>query len=259
MNVTRERSDTAGGFDSVAAARLDRLGYTIIHGALVPDALKLLCEEYERFNGMTDESLQARGEMGRQGHRNHIFNRHHLGLRLAEFVFGPLTEEVCRRTLGGEAFLFWEQFVVKFPGDDWVLPWHQDSPRPRPDGPQHDGPWIVCWCALDDITAESGSVRVLPFDRAGTRQKLREFAELGVDEPGTPLLLHAGDMAVWWSTLFHTSEGNHGDQPRRAFLMQFCRTPIRLADGSPVGMSLPFIRGGRRVPRATGTGSVSRL
>ena len=46
------------------------------------------------------------------------------------------------------------------------LAWHQDSGYV---GFPHR-PYLTCWCALDDMSEENGTVYILPYERAGTRE-----------------------------------------------------------------------------------------
>ena len=74
---------------------------------------------------------------------------------------------VCRATLGREAYLFLEQFVVKGAGDGMSLGWHQDSGY-LPFDPPH---YVTAWIPLDDVDEENGTIYVLPYDRIGTRNE----------------------------------------------------------------------------------------
>ena len=88
---------------------------------------------------------------------------------LGEFIFSNLMAEICRATIGNSAMLFWEQFVVK--GTDKVgaeFPWHQDSGYVD----RAHTPYVNCWIPLDDVSEENGTLYILPFSRAGTRERV---------------------------------------------------------------------------------------
>ena len=72
--------------------------------------------------------------------------------------------EVCRATLGDTAYLFWEQYVVKGAEAGMKFSWHQDSGYVG--YPDHK-PYLTCWCALDDMSEENGTVYVMPFSQNG--------------------------------------------------------------------------------------------
>ena len=46
---------------------------------------------------------------------------------LRRFLFSDLMADVCRATLGDEAYLFWEQYVIKCADKGMKFAWHQDS------------------------------------------------------------------------------------------------------------------------------------
>jgi ectoine hydroxylase-related dioxygenase (phytanoyl-CoA dioxygenase family) len=73
---------------------------------------------------------------------------------------------VVRATLGETAYLFNEQYVVKAAEKGLKFGWHQDSGFV---GYTHR-PYLSCWCAIDDVTVENGTVYLLPYSRAGTRE-----------------------------------------------------------------------------------------
>ena len=46
---------------------------------------------------------------------------------LRQFLFSDTMAQICRATLGDEAYLFWEQYVIKAGDPDTSFAWHQDS------------------------------------------------------------------------------------------------------------------------------------
>src|SRR3954469_19188704 len=84
--------------------------------------------------------------------------------KLAEFLFADTMAEICRATIGGNAWLFCEQYVVKAAEKGMKFGWHQDSGYVR----IPHRPYVSCWCALDDVNEANGTVYVLPYPRAGT-------------------------------------------------------------------------------------------
>jgi ectoine hydroxylase-related dioxygenase (phytanoyl-CoA dioxygenase family) len=81
----------------------------------------------------------------------------------ASFLFSELMAEVVRATLGETACLFNEQYVVKSAEKGLKFGWHQDSGFVA----YPHWPYLSCWCALDDVTVENGTVYLLPYSRAG--------------------------------------------------------------------------------------------
>src|SRR5688500_283670 len=103
--------------------------------------------------------------LNQRGKRYFLANQHHQVPRVREFLFSELMADICRATLGPEAYLFWEQYVIKCADKGMKFSWHQDSGYV---GPNHK-PYLTCWIALDDVSEENGTVYLLPFSHSGIR------------------------------------------------------------------------------------------
>ena len=123
--------------------------------------------------------------------------------------------------------------------------WHQDSGYIGHDHP----PYLTCWCTLDDVTEENGTVYLLPYSRAGGRDLVPHIKDPATndkvgyfgDDPGIPLILPAGSIACFSSTVFHRSGFNTTDKMRRIYLAQYSAEPLLKADGSgPWNLAEPF-------------------
>ncbi|MCZ7647145.1 MAG: phytanoyl-CoA dioxygenase family protein [Planctomycetota bacterium] len=169
---------------------------------------------------------------------------------LREFIYSDLLAGVCRATVGGEAYLSLEQFVVKGGGGGMKFGWHQDAGYIKFDNP----PFVTILCALDDLSEANGTLHILPYGRAGTREKVEHVVEpesrdwIGYhgDDPGIPVLAPAGSLIVFSCYTFHRSGPNHTGALRRLYLTQFSAKPIVRPDGS-VKMAEPFLKDGRIV------------
>ena len=174
-------------------------------------------------------------------------------VHLRDFIFGPLMESVVRELLGDTAYLAYEQFVVKAAEKGGTFAWHQDSAYvPTP----HD-PYLTCWCTLDEVNEENGTVSVLPYDRAGTRglvphTKLENDWDLvgyQGEDPGIPVIAPAGSIAVFSSHLLHRSGANTTPRQRRVYLPQYSSAPILKEDGTLHYIAEPFLKNGKNVAR----------
>ena len=87
--------------------------------------------------------------------------------------------DICRATLGDNAYLFWEQYVVKGASEGMKFSWHQDSGYVA--YPDHK-PYLTCWCALDDMSEENGTVYVMPFSHIGIRSWVKHIREEGSND-----------------------------------------------------------------------------
>lgn len=235
-------------------AQFQNEGFFVLPAVVPTEHLAMMREECGRFIAAYDAEMDAAGVTQQginiKGSRYFIANRYK-GSRLGEFIFSELMAEICRATLGDTAYLFWEQFVVKGPEKGAKFSWHQDSGYV---GTPHK-PYITCWVTLDDVTEANGTVYILPYSRAGSRElqphvKNPETNDLegyfGAD-PGDPVIVPAGSIAVFSSHVFHRSGFNTTPHWRRVYLPQYSAEPIRRADGSLAGFADPFLAGGRRV------------
>ena len=119
-------------------------------------------------------------------------------------------------------FLFNEQYVVKAAEHGMRFGWHQDSGFID----YAHRPYLTCWIALDDMTEANGTVYLLPYSRAGTRDVVKHVRDkesndlVGYfgDDPGDPMVVPAGSIACFSSTLFHRSGSNTTDRMRRVYV-----------------------------------------
>jgi ectoine hydroxylase-related dioxygenase (phytanoyl-CoA dioxygenase family) len=171
---------------------------------------------------------------------------------LRAFLFSDTMAAICRATLGSEAYLFWEQYVIKGADPDTSFAWHQDS------GYVHEDhtPYLTCWIALDDVTEENGAVYLLPYSRSGIRSYVKHVRDPEVNDqvcyfgsdPGVPLVVPAGSIACFSSVVIHRSGPNRTDQLRRAYLAQYSPEVIVAKDGTtPWGSFEPFLSHGAKV------------
>ena len=173
--------------------------------------------------------------------------------KLGEFLFSDYMAEICKATIGQTAWLFCEQYVVKAAEVGMQFSWHQDSGYVK----TPHKPYVSCWCALDDMTEENGTVYMLPYKRAGTKvrvehvkdEKTNDMVGYQGPDPGEPVICPAGSIAVFSSTCFHRSGSNRTDKPRRVYLAQYSPEAI-LKEGKAIICAEPFLENGRRVREA---------
>lgn len=100
----------------------------------------------------------------------------------------------------------------------------------------------------------NGTVRILSYGRAGTRERvdhLRDEAtadRIGYhgDDPGEPVLVPAGSIAVFSSTVFHRSGVNTTANYRRVYVVQYAPAPMIKPGGAQASRADPVLRGGER-------------
>jgi hypothetical protein len=228
-------------------------GWFVLPGLVPPAHLAMLREVCMEFIAVHDAEMDAAGVTQQginiRGNRYFIANRHQ-GTRLTEFIYSDLMAEVCRATLGDNAYLFWEQFVVKGPEKGSKFSWHQDSAYV---GTPHRS-YLTCWVTLDDVTEANGTVYLLPYSRAGTREMVPHTKDpvsndlqgyFGAD-PGLPVLAPAGSIACFSSTVLHRSGFNTTPNWRRVYLPQYSAEPLLRPDGKLAAFAEPFLINGER-------------
>jgi ectoine hydroxylase-related dioxygenase (phytanoyl-CoA dioxygenase family) len=122
-------------------------------------------------------------------------------------------------------YLFNEQYVVKAAEQGMRFSWHQDSGFV--DYPHR--PYLTCWIALDDMTEANGTVYLLPYARAPTREVVEHVRDdasndlvgYSGDDAGDPVIVAAGSIACFSSTLLHRSGPNTTDRMRRVYVAQY--------------------------------------
>src|SRR5207248_10673852 len=110
---------------------------------------------------------------------------------------------------------------------------------------------------LDDMSEANGTISVLPFSRAGTRDvidhikdpELNDLVGYFGDDPGDPVIVPAGSIAIFSSTLLHRSGPNRTNRPRRSYVVQYSPEPIRKPDGTVFELAEPLLLGGQKVRR----------
>ncbi len=231
-------------------------GYFILP-KVIPDTdlqfLRTKCTQFIREqDAEMDKQKTDTLNLSRRNSRYFVFLPFKENPDLGEFIFGDILAEICRTTIGDTAYLFWEQFVVK--GTDTrgaAFDWHQDSGYV--DHPHK--PYVNAWIPLDDVNEPNGTIYILPFSRAGTREKVDHKPKPGTNDrigyfgsdPGDPVICPAGSIAVFSSVSFHRSGANFTANMRRAYSLQYSPEVIYNADGSLKGLDVPFLKDGRRV------------
>ena len=190
-----------------------------------------------------------------KNNRYFLEQRHSENRAIRDFIMGPLMAEICLSTLGPDAYFHFEEFVVKYPLGGSSFSWHQDGAYVS----KHRLPYMSVWCALDAASEENGTIYLLPYSRAGTRELVEHVRAPGShdkvgyrgDDPGVPAILPAGGVAVFSSLVLHRSGSNTSNAMRRAFLAQYSAEPILTEDGSaPWHSADPFLKAGRPVAPA---------
>ncbi|MEG8989727.1 phytanoyl-CoA dioxygenase family protein [Ignavibacteria bacterium 4148-Me] len=231
-------------------------GYFVLENIISEDQLKEIRAECdylvkEQEAQMDKEKIDVLG-LSKRNSRYFIFNAYKYRPYLEKFIFSEPMAEICKSTIGNNAYLFWEQFVVK--GTDKKgaeFTWHQDSGYV--DGPHKY--YVNCWIPLDDVNEENGTIYILPYSIAGTKEKV-EHKQIPNSsdrqgyfgpEKGIPMNVKAGSIVVFSSVTFHRSGANYTDKMRRVWSLQYSPEIIYEPDGSLKGLDVLFLKDGEIV------------
>ncbi len=240
-------------------AQFTKEGFFVLESVIPTAVLDGLRAECQRYVDRFDAEMEARGvttwDINHYKKRYFISNRGKESPIITGFLFGDLMAELTRATLGDNVYLFNEQYVVKAADKDTKFGWHQDSGYI---GHYHK-PYLSCWCALDDMTEENGTISVLSYERAGMQPDdlFEHVVEEGTNDkvgyhgsdPGDPVICPAGTIVVFSSRTFHRSGANKTNKMRRSYLAQYTKEPIMTKDGSKYwAQAVPFWLNGQRLP-----------
>jgi ectoine hydroxylase-related dioxygenase (phytanoyl-CoA dioxygenase family) len=214
-------------------------GFFVLRGVVPAGDLDTLRDECQRATRAREREMDRLGvDKLDLDHRGSRYFLHAYGKSPAveRFLSSELMTQIAQAALGDTVYLFNEQYVVKAAERGMKFSWHQDSGFIE----YAHLPYLTCWVALDDMTEANGTVYLLPYSRAGTRGVVKHVRDretgdlIGYfgDDPGDPVIVPAGSIACFSSTLFHRSGNNETDRMRRVYVAQYSAEPILSEDGS---------------------------
>lgn len=235
-------------------------GYFILERVIPEQHLQILRDSCDHLIELMHREMDRQGtdhlHISHRGRRYHIAKQYDKPPGLASYVFSDLMAEVCRATIGDNAWLFYDQYVVKAAEQGIQFSWHQDSGYL---GFFHR-PYVTVWAAVDDMTEDNGTAWILPVSRLGIRTMVEHIRDpltgdrIGYfgDDPGIPACVPAGSLVVFSSITFHRSGANTTSRMRRAYVTQYSAEPIYRPDprsefghGELLHLGVPFLRDGQ--------------
>jgi ectoine hydroxylase-related dioxygenase (phytanoyl-CoA dioxygenase family) len=214
-------------------------GFLVLESVLPAGDLAVLRGECERLIDERDREMDGLGvdmlDLDHRG-RRYFLHAYDTSPAVRRFLLSDLMAEITHAVLGDTVYLFNEQYVVKAAERGMRFAWHQDSGFI---GYEHP-PYLTCWIALDDVTEANGTVYLLPYSRAGTRdvvehvhdEQTNDMVGYSGPDPGDPVVVPAGSVVAFSSTALHRSGPNTTDRMRRVFVAQYSPAPILSEDGS---------------------------
>lgn len=230
-------------------------GYFIVENAICEEHLTILRDACDTLIDSMHQEMDRLGtdhiHISHRGRRYHIAKKHDEVPPLRQYIFSQLMADVCAATIGADAFLFYDQYVVKAAEKGTRFSWHQDSgyldfPHPT---------YVTVWAAVDDMTLENGTAWVLPWSELGVRTRVEHIKDEQSGDrigyfgaaAGVPAVVPAGSLVVFSSVTFHSSGQNVTDQMRRAYVTQYSPVEIRDPSGELIHLATPFLKDGRHV------------
>ena len=208
-------------------------GFFILDDVVPTGDLELLRRECGRLVDERDREMDRRRvdilDLDHRG-RRYFLHAYDTSPDVRRFLFSDLMAQVARTALGDTVYLFNEQYVVKAADRGMQFAWHQDSGFI---GYPH-APYLTCWIALDDVSEANGTVYLLPYARAGTRDVVEHVRDeetndmIGYfgDDAGDPVVVPAGSIVCFSSTVFHRSGPNSTEHMRRVYVAQYSAVPL---------------------------------
>jgi ectoine hydroxylase-related dioxygenase (phytanoyl-CoA dioxygenase family) len=242
-----------------------RDGYAVFERALEGELLDLLRDRCAAFVAREDARMDAAGVdtlgISHRGKRYFANECQREEPELRKMLFSEVMAEVCRATLGDNAYFFFDQYVVKGPEGGLPFGWHQDSGYVVGNGgPVDHAPYLTCWCPLDDATVDNGTVRVLPFSEVPLSRDwimpherqpgTNDLVGWKGNDEGVALEVPAGSVVAFSSRLLHTTGANRTDRMRRVYLAQY--TPEAMLNPGTRQLrrdAIPVVQKGAHVTR----------
>ncbi len=227
MRITREQKEV---FDTLGYFVIDQL-FTIDEMDELTNAIQIYVDRHHEE--LTDLGTQGISRVGEIQFTAHLAAQDE---RIKRFVTQDRLVQIAIDIIGPNVRLYWDQAVVKRPETPREFPWHQDNGYTPVDPEQY----LTCWLALTDATLENGCIWVLPGShKQGTLR--HEDSPLGKvaysgENPGVPVPLRKGGVAVFSSLLLHKSGPNLTTADmRKAYIVQYCDAAATLRKtGSPL-------------------------
>ena len=236
------------------------LGYFITDVIFSPEDLKSMADEMDRVYAEHLREVASSGDAeaieSAKGRRS-FSQFHSLSAVAVEFVRKPIYLEACRKLIGENADLYYNQATTKMPeGRGKIFAWHQDS------GYTTTKPleYITCWTAISDSDLDNGCIWVIPgshkwglqehvVDGETPAQYAGKNARFDDESGAIPVEMKAGQVAVFSSLTLHKSGPNTtADRPRRGYVPQY-HVPgaVYVRSGELAGDQIPVLRDGERV------------
>ena len=222
---------------------------TTEHAAAGPETLGLF--NSPGYRPLTDWAAPNRARAraaeivaAHRGTEREIVRNPHLDEEWAQaIVRAPRLLNAVRDLIGPDVAVENSFLVIKWPGRNFEVPWHQDGINDRLE--LDPGRSVAAWLAITDAPPESGCLQVVPGSQRYGYQPYEVEAATGaargralgvrVDEGehGVPVPVRAGSGLLMDTRLIHSSPSNRGSGIRVGLNVRFVAPgAVRMRDGS---------------------------
>lgn len=238
-------------------AQFETLGYFVTDVTFDDGQVQTVADEMDRVYqegvAKAEKSGDAEAVEAARGRRSYG-QFHTLSPIAAEFVKSDIYLEACRKLIGPNADLYYNQAAVKVPGKmGKIFTWHQDA------GYVVTNPleYITCWTAISDSNLDNGCIWVIlgshkwgllehKAEEVGKKIYGGWTAQFEDDSAAIPVEMKAGQVAIFSSLMLHQSGPNKTtDSYRRGYVVQY-HVPevVNTKTGKPWGDLYPVLRDG---------------
>jgi len=168
-----------------------------------------------------------------------------------DILWHPAVTVPASQLLGGAVRFWHDQLFCKPPHHGGVVAWHQDFSYWTRTWPMAH---LTCWIGLDDTDESNGCLLYVPGSHkwdllpitglAGDMDAIRAAVSpeqwVALQEP-VPIKLRRGEAAFHHPLMVHGSSTNSSDRPRRATVINVCRSDVRSASDQPLLDGVPAV------------------
>ena len=204
----------------------DRDGYVLVPDVFTPQEIEILLANVTKEGRVTKHLGAALDAAGRASKLS-------LWMETGDDVFGavsasPRVVNAVRMLAREEVYHWHSKVMMKEPRVGGAWEWHQDYGYWYGDGCLYPK-LLSCMIALDPATRENGCLKVVPGSHLlGRFDHGRVGGQAGADQERVNAVIErlgvkyceapAGSALFFHGNLFHASEANLSDKPRRAYI-----------------------------------------
>ncbi len=213
--------------------QIDKVGYTVLEGAIEPDLIDALGDELERLE--RDLAIVPASNSFEGTSTVRIYNLLAHGPDFARIPTHPNVLPVVEGVLDAGLLVSSLSSIAIGPGET-RQPIHADDqiiPLPKPH------PATVCntmW-ALTDFTEENGATRLVPGSHRADHSP-----DLTAEYETVPAEMAKGSVLVWHGSLWHGGGANSTGERRVGIAMNYCAGYIRQQENQQLGLPLAVVR-----------------